>query len=301
MTSKQSEVGELLFTLEVSNILAEGVQWHIARQQIWWTDIQAAVLYCYTPSSEQLQRFEMPHRVGCFGFIESSDRLIIAFDIGIALYDIESESIEWLAQPESCIEGNRFNDGRIDAQGRFWAGTMVEQASNLGQSGSLYRLADDQKCTVMITGLTISNGLCWSPDGRYLYHADSPEHQIYRYHFDISSGEISNKKLFAQTPTHCFPDGSIVDAQGYLWNAQWGGSRVVRYSPAGEIDLIVELPVSQVSCIAIGGPNLDWLIVTSAQHQLTADELTREPQAGNVFVYQLYGISGMAENQYILT
>ena len=293
-------VGKLIKVIEVANTLGEGVQWHALSRCIWWTDIEGSSLYCYCTKTNQLTRHQMPDRVGCFAFIKNDKRLIVAFANGLAFYDFESETIEWLDKPEQHIPGNRFNDGRVDRQGRFWPGSMVETQSASNQSAHLYMVNKELKCQPKISDIEISNGLCWSPDGSKLYHADSPKQQLFQYDFNVDTGEISNKRLFATTIDSSFPDGSTVDAQGYIWNAQWGGSRVVRYNTDGQVDIELSLPVSQPSCVAIGGPNLDWLIITSARQDLTSAQLLTEQQAGNVFIYQLDGVQGLEENQYVL-
>ncbi|MEL4273299.1 SMP-30/gluconolactonase/LRE family protein [Shewanella xiamenensis] len=291
-------VGELLMTIPVGNLLGEGVLWDELHQSIWWTDILSSVIYRFTLATRTLDTFSMPHRVGSFGLTAKPTTLIVAFDIGIATYNIEDQSLTWLAQPESHFAGNRFNDGRIDRQGRFWAGTMVERRDTLQQTAALYCLDENGHCHQRLSNLEISNGLCWSVDGRTLYHADSPKHQIYQYDFDIEQGLLSRKRLFASTSHHIFPDGSDVDAAGYLWNAQWGGGQVVRYRPDGEVDLILKLPVTNPTSIAFGGAKLDLLIVTSAKHSLDASQLAQEPQAGDVFIYQLQGIYGVTAPRF---
>lgn len=289
---------ELINTIEVGNELGEGVQWHIDSQLLWWTDIQNACLFNYCLTSQKLCKYDMPERVGCFGFIENSERLIIAFETGIALFDIKTNDLEWLSRPELSIKGNRFNDGRIDRQGRFWAGTMNQTESE--PTANLYCLNSQKQCTQLLNDITVSNGLCFSPDGKIMYHADSPKREVHQYNFEVKTAKLSNKKLFAVTDEGCFPDGSCVDEAGYLWNAQWAGSQLVRYNPNGIVDFVINTEVLQPSCVAIGGPNMDLLFVTSAKQGLTESQLKKDNKAGHVFVYQLNGVKGLAENKYIL-
>lgn len=293
------KVGKLLLTLPVNNQLGEGVQWHIESQSIWWTDIENSLLFQYCVNSKKTIKFQMPYRVGSFAFIENSPRLIIAFDRGIALYDLSSQSLQWLAQPEKHLASNRFNDGGVDRQGRFWAGTMVEDETRQEKLGSLY-VCEGQKITKKLSELKISNSLCWSPNSLVMYHADSPSRNIYHYSFDPITGTISNRKLFARTKLGSLPDGATVDAIGGVWVAQWGGGSVIRYTPQGEVSLIHQLPVSQPTCIAIGGPNMDWLIVTSSKQSLCDEKIKSEPLAGYLFIYQLHGIKGITEPAYKL-
>lgn len=290
------KVKKLVTTIQVGNELGEGVQWDDQNQLIWWTDILEANLYSYSIDSQEIKKHPMPERVGCFAFKEGSQKLVVAFASGFALYDIATSQVEWLARPELHLSGNRFNDGCVDRQGRFWAGTMAEDEDMNLQAGSLYRLNADSSCTAVIDKVNVSNGLCWSPDGTTMYFADSPNREIYQYDFDGDSGAISNKRVFAST-VDMFPDGSTVDADGGVWNAQWGGSRVVRYTTEGNVDVIVDTPVTQPTCSCFAGPNLDLLVVTSAKVGLSEEELSHQAEAGNVFIYQVEGVSGVLESR----
>ncbi|WP_206484422.1 SMP-30/gluconolactonase/LRE family protein [Thalassotalea sp. G2M2-11] len=293
-------VGDLLFRIPVSNVLGEGVQWHIESQSIWWTDIQTATLFNFSIADKKLKTFAMPDRVGCFGFSNSEHELIVAFAKGIARYNLQTQEMTWISQPERDIRGNRFNDGRVDRQGRFWAGTMVEEKYTSEQSGALYMLNSAQNIQPMIEEINISNSLCWSPDGLTMYHCDSPLRTIYQYNFDPQTSKISHKKVFAKTPDNSFPDGATVDHLGGVWSAHWGGGKIVRYTAQGDKSLELALPVSQPTCVAIGGKHLDWLIITTAKESLSDATITKEPYAGDVFVYQLHGVKGIAEPQCVI-
>lgn len=275
--------------------LGEGVLWHEGQQAIYWLDIEASYLYRYFVENKTTEKFSLLQRAGSFAFTEFDDQIIAAFEQGIARYNLKTANIEWLSQPELNIKGNRFNDGRADKQGRFWAGTMVESSTSSEQQASLYCLDHQFCCHNKINQLTISNGLCWNKSGNILYHADSPTQQIFQYDFCSTTASISNKRLFATTNHDAYPDGSTVDNQDFLWNAQWGSSKVVRYDHLGDINFTIKLPVSQPSCVAIGGPNLDWLIITTAQQGLSDEALLNQPMAGNVFIYQLTGVTGITE------
>lgn len=292
-------VGEMLFSIPAGNQLGEAIQWHIESQSIWWTDINDAILLRYCVQNKQLTRFPMPDRVASFAFTEKENLLIVAFAKGIALYDWCLQIVEWLAQPEKHIRHNRFNDGRADRQGRFWAGTMVEEYSSQDQAGALYVIDNNKDINKVLGKISISNSLCWSPDSSVMYHADSPTRTIYQYHFEQETGCVSNKTLFAQTKPGCVPDGATVDAEGGVWVAQWGGGSVIRYTPQGEVNLIHKLPVSQPTCIAIGGPSMNWLMISTAKHDLSVEQLDEQPLAGDILVYSLHGVKGLAESQYL--
>ena len=289
---------ELMDIVAVGNTLGEGVLWDVPGQRAWWTDIQERRLYRYDPVARLLDQFELPQRLGSFGLIEGSDRIIAAFETGFAFYQPESGQLEWIEQPGHEAANVRFNDGRVDRQGRFWAGSMVEGAG--AASGKLYCLASGApgaSSKILLTGIAISNSICFSPDGRQMYFADSPHRMIVRYDLDPHGGAISNRQVFARTPPGAYPDGSHVDAQGHLWNAQWGSGKVVRYAPDGTISGTIDVPASHVSCVAFGGADLDLLFVTSARQELNPIQLAGEPHAGDLFIYQL-NIKGLADARF---
>lgn len=289
---------KLLDIIPCNNILGEGVQWNHQDQSVWWTDILSAKIFRYQPQTKNLREWKMPEPVGCFAFVENDPRLVVGFATGFAWFDLETGEHEWIARPELTLAGNRFNDGRVDRQGRFWIGGVVEQADVTEQGTGLYCLDQKQQVTQHLSDLKISNSLCWSPDSSRLYHADSPSFQIHCYDFDAVAGQLSNPRVFATLPEGVEPDGACVDTQGFVWNAQWGGSRVVRYSPAGDVDEILPLPVTQPTCVALGGPEMNWLFVTCAQKGLTEEQLQQQPHAGSLFIYEVNAY-GLHEHRYI--
>jgi len=298
-------VGALLTSVPSQNILGENVLWHHTEQALYWIDIEAALLQRYIVASAEYHVFSLPQRIGSFAFLQDGllqngfvqdFQLIAAFEAGFALYNPTTQALKWLSQPEAHLAGHRFNDGRVDRQGNFWAGTMVENAEVSTTQAALYRLDATGQAQQVLGNLCISNGLCWSLDGRTLYHADSPQHQIKQYSYDAATGTVGDGMLFTDTPHNAHPDGSTIDAAGYLWNAHWGAGKVVRYCADGSIDLELNLPVSQPSSVAIGGPNLDLLCVTSSRLGLSEAQLLQQPLAGNLFIYQLHGINGVLEN-----
>jgi sugar lactone lactonase YvrE len=276
--------------IRVANELGEGVLWDGG--SLWWTNIEGRQLFRLDWQSRALQRIDTPQRLCSFGFTQSATQLIAAFESGIALFDTSSGKTEWLWRLGKA--GQRLNDGRVDRQGRFWTGAMAETADQSGKA-ELYCVDAGRQVHASERGITISNAIAWSPDGSMFYFADSPSRSIWRYKVD--GDEISEKRVFARTPPGVMPDGATVDAEGCLWNAQWGGRRVVRYSPDGRVDRVLELPVSQPTCVAFGGPRLDLLFVTSARIGLSKEALDREPSAGDVLVYNA-GIVGLPENRF---
>ena len=199
--------------------------------------------------------------------------------------------------PEPDKLGNRFNDGAVDRQGRFWAGTM----GGGDPVGALYRLDQDQSIRTMVTDIKISNGLGWSPDNKTMYYADTGYRTIWAYDFDPATGAIENRRDFAAVPEKegdGAPDGLTVDSEGCVWSARWGGWKIVRYDPAGKIEREVAIPAERITSVMFGGPTLEDLYVTSAR--IDFDEKTdnaNQPHAGGLFRLQP-GVRGLPETEY---
>lgn len=286
---------ELLDTVAVGNTLGEGVLWDHLKRRAWWTDIHERRLYRYDPTTCALETFQLPERLGSFGFIQGSERIVAAFESGFAYYLPESEEIEWIARPPHGPGKLRFNDGRVDRRGRFWAGSMVEGPG--AATGKLYCLTKGT-ASVHLSGISICNSVCFSPDGAHMYFADTPHRKIFRFDADAAGG-IENQTVLVETPRGAYPDGSNVDAEGHIWNAHWGAGCVVRYAPDGTISGGITVPASQPTCVAFGGDNLDLLLVTSARENLDAAALAQQPHAGDLFIYKVRGAKGIAESRYL--
>ena len=286
---------EFVDRIETHNTLGECVLWNDRQQSIWWTDIHEARLYRYQLQQRQLTTYTLPERLASFGFTDADDWLICAFASGFALYQPHSQKIDWIAQPEKEIAGTRFNDGRVDRQGRFWAGTMCERQP-MEAAGGLYCLAG-RNVKKVIGDIYIANSICWSPDSSHFFFADSPRHRIQRYDFDPATGTPQQPQIFSTTTPPQEPDGSTVDADGNVWNAVWGGSKVVRHSKNGGEAMELTLPVSQPTCVAFGGPELNLLLISTAKIGLSPEQLDREPDAGNLLIYQT-SYRGLPESRF---
>jgi sugar lactone lactonase YvrE len=214
--------------------------------------------------------------------------LVVASHGGVNIFDFAKGSLRRLLDPEPEKPFNRSNDGSVDARGRFWFGTMQNNLAPDGApiaiascAGSLFRLDPDLTITKMETDVGISNTVCWSPDNTRMYFCDTMTGVISVYDFDLDAGTLSNKRDFARFDRGV-PDGSTVDAEGYLWNARWGGNCVVRFAPDGSVDRVVELPVSLATSVAFGGPDLATLYVTTARYGLSGEE----PLAGHLLAIE---------------
>lgn len=275
----------------VQNVLGENALWHPVLQRFYWIDIEIGRLHWLGADLQQVHHVDLPERIGSFGILDASSdapyQFVLALQSGFALFHPQSFKLRWLARPEQHIRGNRFNDGRTDRQGRFWAGSMVEHQYQTPQCGALYQLGPQGQALRHLRQLQISNGLCWSLDGRVMYHADSPRHQIWRYDYVPASATLSNGRLFAEFAENASPDGATVDAEDYVWTALWGTSTVVRLDRNGQVCMTITLPVSQPSSVAIGGKHGDLLFITTSRLGLNDQQLAEQPAAGELFIYQL--------------
>jgi sugar lactone lactonase YvrE len=162
-------------------------------------------------------------------------------------------------------------------------------------AGALYRISADGSCVRKRTGITVPNSLAWSPDGRTMYFADTPRRTIWAFDYDRGTGEPSNERVFVASPG--YPDGSCMDADGCLWNAEYGGSRVVRYTPAGKVDRVIELPAKNPTCCCFGGKDLDTLYITTAAQRLSAETLEKYPLNGSLLRARP-GVKGLPESRF---
>ena len=278
---------------EQTDILGECPLWNERDQVLYWVDIRRPAIRRLDYASGGIETWPMPDLVGSIAFC-TDHRLLVALPDRIALFDPATAKLEPFV-PAPQIPGHRFNDGRVDRQGRFWAGTM----HNLTRApeGVLYVLDARRALTAVRSGICIPNSLCWSPDGRTMYFADSLRYAIFAYDFDADSGDMTNERVFATTQNPAFADGSAIDADGCLWNAEFNGWRVVRYAPDGRIDRVIELPTHRPTCCAFGGPNLDILYITTASQQMTAEELAQQPFAGSLLAVNA-GVRGLVEPRF---
>jgi L-arabinonolactonase len=274
------------------NLLGEGIIWSPTHNEIQWTDIHGKTFWSFDPATGTAKSIALPDRLACFAPLGGS-RILAGFAGGLARFDLASGHREPLAAIEADRPTTRLNDGKLDRQGRLIFGTMDESEAErpIGQVWSF----EGEAPRVLFGGVRISNSIAFSPDGRRMYFADTPERVIWRYDYDIDNGQVTNRQVFVEVaPDQGFPDGSTVDADGCLWNAKWGGGRVVRYTPAGRVDRIIPIPCSQVTCCAFGGRGLSTLYVTSARTGLDEAKLAAEPEAGSMFAVDV-GATGLAD------
>jgi sugar lactone lactonase YvrE len=275
--------------------LGEGPVWNREDDRLWWTDIRGPALHAIDPSSGAHASWRMSAPLGSFAFCGGC-RLLLALKTRLELFDPAKEDFRPLVDLEPDLPGNRLNDGKCDRQGRFWVGTM--QDGEKEPAGTLYRFDADCKATAVRRGITIPNSLAFSPDGQRMYFADTMDGRILCFDYDPVSGSPRDEREFAPldaAPGR--PDGSTVDSEGCLWNARYGGSCVVRFTPEGKVDRIVELPATQVTSCAFGGPGLDVLFITTATQFMSRKQREAEPLAGGLFAIRP-GVTGVPETPF---
>lgn len=277
-------------------LLGESPLWSSEERVLYWVDIKDPRLFRHDFATNTTRITTMPEAVGAIGLCRGSG-LVAAARSGFALIDIDG-ALAWVfCRPRNEPPRNRFNDGKCDRAGRFWAASMDD--SEAEPTGNLYRIEGLQRCTRVEGGFVIGNGLGWSPDNRVFYFTDSAARRIYAYDFAIDTGEISNRRVFAAVPEDAgFPDGLCVDADGHVWSAHWDGWRVTCYAPDGRIARVVPMPVPRPTSCAFGGEDLGTLFVTTARVGLDAAALARSPDSGAVLAIRT-GAQGLPEPYFL--
>jgi L-arabinonolactonase len=276
----------------------EGVLWSAEDALLLWTDIHGGRIWLYDPQTDESHSHPVPGRVGCFAPRKGRPvtQLVAAFTDGFGFLDLEKGTRDDIAPFEPDQPHTRLNDGRTDRQGRFVAGGMNEDG--LKPTSSVWSLSADGTLMRLVSNVGCANSTCFSPDGRTMYFADSAGTEIWAYDYDPQTGSLGQRRTFAiLAPNAGVPDGSCVDADGYLWNAVWEGYRVERYAPDGRLDRVIEIPVRKPTCCAFGGRDLDTLFITTSRLGETKEDLAREPLAGHLFAIQP-GVRGLADEPF---
>jgi L-arabinonolactonase len=280
--------------VDAENQLGECVLWCERSERVLWTDILGAALYAHHPASGKTEKWAMPEALASFALTDNDDRLLLGLASQLAFYDFSTGAITPICSVEEGL-ATRLNDGRCDRQGRFVFGTF-NTAQPKDRIGAYYRLGSDLKLErLALPACAIANSICFRPDGATMFYCNSPDRAIRCCDYDLQSGAISNDRLFVALDGEVGePDGSCVDADGYVWNAQWGASRVVRYAPDGKVDRVIDVAALQPSCVALGGPELNVLYVTSARVDMA------EPAVhdGALFRATLGDVCGIAESRF---
>lgn len=282
---------------EDSNALGEGPSWDVAEHRLYWIDSYGPAVFSCDARGGDRKCWRLPEPVGSIALREMGGA-IVSLRTGFHKPDVRTGEVTLFAETQAGQPNNWINDGKVDRRGRFFAGTMDSQES--GPNGALYRLDPNFQVTRVESGIIVSNGPCWSPDDRIFYFADSWSGEIWAYDYDIGSGTMSNQRTFARLDTSRggAADGSTVDAEGCLWNAQVYDSKLIRYTPDGRVDRVIEMQVKKVTSVMFGGTDTDVLYVTS----MAKPPLPRFPGdgvlRGSLFAITGLGIKGVPEPRF---
>ncbi|GLR10595.1 gluconolactonase [Mixta theicola] len=271
--------------LPIAAELGECPLWSTAEQALWFVDILAPAIHRFDPKSGEHRVFPQQEEVGCIG-LRREGGLVAAMRSGVWFIDPQGKPERKVADNPGEASKSRFNDGRVDPFGRFWCGSLWEPQDRNG--AKLCRLDKNLQLQVIDEDIKISNGLAFSPDRRWIYHSDTPNHIIWRYPLDPVTGENGKRELFRRFSDGLMPDGAAVDAEGFYWSALFDGGRIVRIDPnTAEIVDEIPVPVRWPTMVAFGGDDLKTLYITSSRENRTAEELAQYPWSGSVFAVRM--------------
>ena len=271
---------DLTLALDAKASLGEGPIWDPRLQVLWWIDITLKRLHQFNPANQTHQTFELGQMIGTV-VPRKKGGLMLATEQGFVAYDPDSQSLAPLTDPESDRPETRFNDGKCDPAGRFWAGTMARDES--AGAGSLYCLETDGRCTRKLGDITVANGIVWTADTSTMYYIDSPTRRIDAFDFDPRSGDLSGRRTAVEIPEGMgYPDGMSIDSEDNLWVGLWAGWAVGHFDPrTGKLLSTLDIPSANVTACAFGGPNLEDLYITTARER--SGDPAKQPHAGGLF------------------
>lgn len=279
------------------DVLGESPLWCEQTQSLLWLDIDGGKLQRFHPATGRHDRFAFEDRyVGSLALMREPGRVLLGIALGLFVFDLATGEQRLLCQVEPPEIDNRLNDGRCDAQGRFWVGTMDNQLHR--PNGAFYRVDADGTAHRQFGDVIVSNTVAMSPAQGTLYFSDTRRFITWQFSLDLAVGALSDRRVFVDhSPTRSRPDGACVDAEGFVWNAIFAAGRVVRYSPAGEVSRVIELPVTNPTCVCLGGPDLKTLFITTARRFLDRKQLRSEPLAGSVLAIEV-DVPGLPEQRF---
>ena len=282
MTNTQVEELSVELLLDAHALVGEGPVWDDASGTLVWVDIMSNAVHRYDPATGRDVSIDVGQPVGAAVLRRGGPGLALALRDGFGMLDEGSGQVQLVAAVEADVPTNRMNDGKCDPGGRFWAGTMAFEVSP--GVAALYRLDPDLKVHRMLSGVTLSNGLGWSPDGRQMYYIDSVTHGVDVFDFEPADGSLGERRrLITIPPDEGLPDGMTVDAEGGLWIALHGSGSIRRYMPDGRVDRVVRVPPTMVTCCAFGGPDLTDLYITTMSLGLSETARRAQPLSGGLF------------------
>lgn len=295
MTTQTIPAHRVEAAVATADVLGETPLWCDRSRKLWWIDIDGRLHQSFDPATGTHEtRAHHGQFLGSQALADDGSH-VLAHDLAIHRHAADGTVSDQVCAVEQGVD-NRLNDGRVDARGRLWIGSMDNQLHR--PNGSLYRVTVDGEVTQMFDDIIVTNGIAFSPDNRTLYFTDTRRYRTWQFDFDLDDGTIRNRRLFADySASQDRPDGACVDAEGGLWTAFFSGGRLARYRPDGRIDTIIPLPVTNPTCVCFGGNDLRTLFVTTARKFLTEQQLAREPQAGHLLA--IHGVAqGLPEHRF---
>jgi sugar lactone lactonase YvrE len=286
-------VGEHAFRCvsAIRDLLGEGPVWSQSRSALYWVDIAGRRVRCHDGRHIRSWAFDdTPGSLACTG----DNSLLVALGRKLVSLDMESGRVKTLHAQALDRSPWRYNDGKCDPSGRFIVGEMPID-TDLSE-GALTCFDSAEGMRRLDNGFQVPNGLAWSPDGATMYFADSRAQAIYAYHYDVSTGEIGDRRIFARVQDGV-PDGATVDRDGFLWSAEYGAGAVNRFAPDGQLHSRLRLPLQYPTSCAFGGPHLETLFITSATLRTTTDDLSRFPMSGFLIAVEP-GVGGLPEPEF---
>lgn len=282
--------------VDVKTQLGEGPLWDVDEQRLYWIDSDGMRVFRCTVDGREVRTWDLPQQIGSMA-IRKNGGAVVSLARGFHFLDFNTGEVELIHDPEPDKPNNRLNDGKVDKRGRFVAGSM--DLKEAGKNAGLYRLDPDLTVHKLDGDIIVSNGPCWSPDGKIFYFTDSWSREIWAYDYDLNTGAVSNRRVFAKLVTKMgAADGSTVDAEGFVWNAQVYDGQLIRYAPDGSVDRVIDMPVKRVTSVMFGGPELDILFVTSMTKNYQA-QIGQDPiERGSVFAIHDLGIKGLPEARF---
>ncbi|WP_306256586.1 SMP-30/gluconolactonase/LRE family protein [Pararhizobium sp. IMCC21322] len=279
-------MSDVSLAVEIKAKTGESPVWSKSKNALYFVDIVGGTIHCFSPSENRLSRWDFGQYVGCLAE-KRSGGLVVAAQHGIYSFDIETGGKDLVSDIEAHLPDNRFNDGAVDSHGRLWAGTMKIPQIGSGPVGRIYSIDGAYRVREHLSGLSIVNGIAFSPDNRTFYAGDTFAEKVWAFDFDADAGIIENRRLFVDfSALPGRPDGAAVDEDGFYWIATPGGWEICRFAPNGKLDRRVPMPVEMPTSLAFGGEKNDKLFITSLSGKISTGTEDRQPLAGSVFVYE---------------
>ena len=293
MGSRFAEIsGEINCVADVKAILGEGPAWAPRENALYWVDINGRRIFRLRDGATR--SWDTPMKIGSICPREQGG-FVVGTENGLAFTEQPFTQFDLFADPDAAFPDNRFNDGKTDREGRYWAGTMDNRERQA--SGTLYRLDANRRLAAIDSGYRVTNGPAFSPEGRTMYHSDTALQLIYAFDLDADGGAANRREFLRFGKGDGFPDGMTVDADGCLWVAFWDGWCIRRFSPSGERLQEIKTPVQRPTSVAFGDTDLKTLFITSARRDLQGTELDAQPLAGGLFAADV-GVAGIAERPF---